>query len=193
MSPASHLLIGWLTAETDAQLPRRDRFWVAIAGVLPDADGLGLVAGVLCGSWDLGQRWYAEWHHIIGHNALAAVILAGGIGLWCRSWKTAGLALVSVHLHLLGDVCGSRGPDGYQWPIPYLSPFSSWEWTWEGQWMLNAWQNSAITAVGLLLSLLLALRRGRWLTELMSLRYDGLVVEVLRRRLGWMLPGGKAP
>jgi len=39
-------------------------------------------------------------------------------------WKVALLAFVSFHLHLAEDILGSRGPDGYQWPIRYLKPFS---------------------------------------------------------------------
>jgi len=184
MSPGSHLVLSWLVAEADSTLPRRDRFWIAMAGILPDADGVGLVLGLACGSWDLAQHWYAAWHHAIGHNLLAAVVVAVAIGAWCRSWRAGALALVTFHLHLLCDVIGSRGPDGYQWPIPYLTPFSAWGWTWDGQWPLNAWQNTVITALALGLSLVLAVRRGRWLTELLSVRWDAAVVEVLRRRLG---------
>jgi hypothetical protein len=48
----------------------------------------------------------------------------------------------------IGDLVGSRGPAGYQWPIPYLLPFSnSWHWTWKGQWALNAWPNILITII----------------------------------------------
>ena len=183
MAPASHLLIGWLTAEADPTRSRRDRFWIALAGVLPDLDGIGVVAGLLCGSWELAQRWYGEWHHAIGHNLLAALVMAGAIGLWCRSWRTAGLALVSLHIHLLGDVIGSRGPDGYQWPIPYLVPFHDWQWTWDGQWALNAWQNTVITLAAIVVSIILAVRRGRWVTEVVSARFDAAVVAVFRRRL----------
>jgi hypothetical protein len=183
MAPATHLLLGWLTAETCPILPARDRFWIAIAGVLPDADGLGLVAGLLTGSWDRAQAWFAAWHHIVLHNLLAGLVAAVAIGLWCRSWRTAGLVLASFHLHLLGDVVGSRGPDGYDWPIPYLAPFHGWQWTWDGQWALNAWPNTLITLIAIVVSLVLAVRRGRWITELLSRRLDVAVVAVLRRRL----------
>lgn len=37
----------------------------------------------------------------------------------------AGLAFLSFHIHLVEDTLGSRGPDGYQWPIPYLAAFST--------------------------------------------------------------------
>ena len=109
--------------------------------------------------------------------------MAGAIGLWCRSWRTAELALVSLHIHFLGDVIGSRGPDGYQWPIPYLAPFHDWQWAWDGQWALNAWQNTVITLAAIVVSIILAVRRGRWVTEVVSARFDAAVVAVFRRRL----------
>jgi hypothetical protein len=60
------------------------------------------------------------------------------------------LALLSFHIHLLEDVLGSRGPEGYQWPILYLAPFySSLQLVWRGQRGLNAWPN-------ILLAILLA-------------------------------------
>ena len=43
MSPATHLLISWVVADA-AQLEPRDRKLVTWCGVLPDLDGLGLLA-----------------------------------------------------------------------------------------------------------------------------------------------------
>ena len=45
MSPVTHFLVGWLAANA-ANLDRRYRALVTIAGVIPDVDGLGIVAGV---------------------------------------------------------------------------------------------------------------------------------------------------
>ena len=60
-----------------------------------------------------------------------------------KKWLAMGLAALSFHLHLLGDIIGAKGPEGYQWPIPYFQPFSnSLQITWEGQWAINAWPNS---------------------------------------------------
>ena len=42
-----------------------------------------------------------------------------------RKLTTALLVFISFHLHLLADLVGARGPDGDQWPIPYLLPFSN--------------------------------------------------------------------
>jgi hypothetical protein len=102
---------------------------------------------------------------------------------------TAGLALLSFHLHLLGDVVGARGPDGLQWPIPYLLPFSSaWEITWSGQWALNAWQNFAITGALRAFAFHFAWRRERSPIEIVSPRADAVFVEALRRRFGMARP-----
>lgn len=154
-----------------------------MVGILPDADGVGVVLGVLTGSWERAQQWYGDWHHVLGHSLVAAVVVAVAIGCWCRAPRAAALALVTFHLHLVCDVIGSRGPDGYAWPIPYLAPFHAWEWTWDGQWALNAWPNTLITAIALVTSIILAIGRGRWMTELVSPAWDARVVEVFRRRL----------
>ena len=46
MNPVSHLLTGWVVANT-VDLKARDRALVTLAGVVPDIDGLGLVAEIL--------------------------------------------------------------------------------------------------------------------------------------------------
>jgi hypothetical protein len=89
--------------------------------------------------------------------------------------------LAAFHLHLLEDVIGSRGPDGYQWPIPYTHTL---EWSWSGQWLLNGWQNITLTAVLLVSVLCIAWRYGRSPFEFFSLRADAELVRSLRHRFG---------
>jgi inner membrane protein len=82
-------------------------------------------------------------------------------------WLTAILVFISFHLHLLCDLIGARGPDGDQWPIPYLKPFSnSIQLTWHGQWALNAWQNFVITGLMLAATLWIAQEYGSSPVEL---------------------------
>ena len=82
---------------------------------------------------------------------------------------TAFLVFISFHLHLLCDLIGARGPDGDQWPIPYLKPFSNTlQLTWHGQWALNAWQNFVITGLLLLATFWIAWRHGSSPLELVS-------------------------
>jgi hypothetical protein len=95
---------------------------------------------------------------------------------------TAFLAVAAVHLHFLGDLVGSRGPDGYEWPIPYFYPFARIELSWKYQWALNAWQNILITVVLLGVGFVLARRRGYSPVGLLSVRADHAFVSTLRRR-----------
>jgi inner membrane protein len=80
---------------------------------------------------------------------------------------------------------GARGPDGYQWPIPYLSPFSDvWQLTWSGQWALNAWPNLLLTGLLLALTGYLTWQRGYSPLEPISPRADHVLVSTLRDRFG---------
>ena len=196
MAPATHLLLSWLVANAtpgcSAPERRRERFVITAAGLAPDIDGLGLVAGLLTGSWDRAQMWFVEYHHLL-HNGLMAAGVAIVAGLWCRS-VTVGIAcLVAFHLHLLCDVVGAKGPDGYPWPIPYGLPFTSdWGWIWSGQWALDAWPNTVITAVALVTSMWLAHRRGYWFLDLFNRHYDRRVLALLRLHAGQVEPAPAA-
>jgi len=145
MSPITHLLVGWMVANA-AELNRRERALVAIAGVIPDIDGLGAIPEVLTPNSARPLTWFSDYHHTMHNLTFAVAVAVAAFCLAQRRWKTAALAFLSFHLHLLGDLAGARGPDGHQWPVPYLLPFSpAWEWSWEGQWALNAWPNFALT------------------------------------------------
>lgn len=99
-------------------------------------------------------------------------------------WFTALLVFLSFHLHLLCDLVGARGPDGDQWPIPYLKPFSnSLELTWHGQWALNAWQNFVVTGLLLAATLWIARKYGSSPVELMSERGNRAFVDSLSKSL----------
>ena len=113
----------------------------------------------------------------------ALVIAAIAFALAAQKWKTGLLAFLSFHLHLFEDLLGSRGPDGYQWPIPYLAPLSSsLQLFWRGQWGLNAWPNILIAIVLLLMTFWLAWRRGFSPLEMVSTKADHSLVAALRRR-----------
>jgi hypothetical protein len=185
MNPASHFLISWAVANT-AEISRRDRILVTLAGVVPDFDGVGIIAELLTENTSTPLIWYSRYHHVLGHNLLLSLILVMAVFLLSvRRWISAILALLAFHLHLLGDLVGSRGPDGYQWPIPYLYPFSAkWTLAWPGQWELNAWPNILITALVLGITLYLAWMRGRSPLEMVSLKADAAFVTGLRKRFG---------
>lgn len=169
-----------------APLERRERAIVAIAGLTPDVDGLGVAVDLVTRNTAYETNLWGDYHHILGHNLLLALVAAVVGYLLARRhrWLTVLLVLVAVHLHLLCDVLGGCGPDGYQWPIPYLWPFAaSPEWVWSGQWALNAWPNFVVTVVCLALTLYLAWRRGFSPVEIVSPAGDRRVVQALRARI----------
>ena len=185
MNPASHFLISWTIANT-ADLPRRDRILVTLCGVIPDIDGVGIIAELLTENTTMPLIWYSKYHHVLGHNLVLGLILVAVVSLLSiKRWISAVLAFLTFHLHLLGDLVGSRGPDGYQWPIPYFFPFSAnWTLSWDGQWELNAWPNILVTLLILGITLFLAWKRGHSPLEMISLKADTALVAGLRRRFG---------
>jgi hypothetical protein len=111
--------------------------------------------------------------------------VAAAVGARERRSLVVALVALSFHLHLLGDLVGARGPDGYLWPIPYLLPFSdAWSLTWEGSWALNGRPNIALTVVLLALTFRFAWKRGRSPVEIVSTRADEAFVRTLRQRFG---------
>ncbi len=185
MNTITHALVGWSIAHM-APLDRRDRTLVTLAGVIPDLDGLGIVVDLMTRSAAHPTELWGTYHHVLGHNAGMGLALAIATAIMAsRRWPCLILALLSFHLHLLGDVIGSLGPDGYQWPIPYLLPFSdAWQLTWSGQWALNAWPNIVLTAFLLLLSGYWAWQRGYSPLEGLSPQADAAFVLALRHRFG---------
>jgi inner membrane protein len=182
MSPVTHFLTGWVFANC-AKLERRDRALVTLASVAPDIDGLGIVPELLTRNSTHPLLWFTLYHHSLHTLAFALVVAAIAFLLARNKWVTGLLSLVSFHLHLLEDVVGSRGPDGYQWPIPYLEPFSSsLQLAWRGEWGLNAWPNVVITVALLLVTFWLAWWRGFSPLEMVSTRVSIAFVNALRQR-----------
>ena len=157
---------------------------VTLASVAPDLDGLGIIPELLTRNSSHPLLWFSVYHHSLHSLLFALVVAAISFTLATRKWLTGFLALLSFHLHLLEDLLGSRGPDGDQWPIPYLKPFSSaLQLTWRGEWALNAWPNILITVALLLAVFWLAWQRGFSPLEMVSSKLDRAFVEALRHRL----------
>ena len=205
MSPITHFFAGWLLASVSptgpTALTRREKALVVAAAVAPDLDGLGIVPELLTRNTSHPLLWFSQYHHSLHTLAfalvctLAAYIIAGpmvgftlgpviqGRHLPTHPWLTAFLVFLSFHLHLLCDLLGARGPDGDQWPIPYLKPFSnSIQLTWHGQWALNAWQNFVITGLLLGLTLWVAWKFETSPVELISGPANQAFVRALRQR-----------
>jgi inner membrane protein len=194
-------------------LTRREKALVVAAAVAPDLDGIGIVPELLTRNTSHPLLWFSQYHHSLHTLAfalvctMAAFLIAGPLARFTfgpsnfdrltpgrrspahptpsHPWLTALLVFVSFHLHLLCDLIGARGPDGDQWPIPYLKPFSnSVQLTWHGQWALNAWQNFVITGIFLVATFWIALKYGSSPVELASERGNWAVVDVLQSRVG---------
>jgi inner membrane protein len=187
MNPITHVLTGWCLAEAVPKLSRREQVLVTLAAAAPDLDGLGVIAELSTEHSARPLLWWTEYHHVLGHNLLFACIATMAAALLARKSRalTAALVFLAIHLHILGDLAGSRGPDEYQWPILYLYPFSDPPLlTWSGQWYLNAWPNIALTAALIAATITLAWRRGYSIVGLVSRHGDAVFVEILRARLG---------
>src|ERR1700761_2235279 len=200
MSPVTHLLTGWLLTFPNKPnlLTPREKALVVAASLIPDVDGLGLLPELLTRNSSHPLMWFSQYHHSLHTPAFALVctfaafLIASHLGASSgrdhpaatHPWFTSALVFISFHLHLLCDLIGARGPDGYQWPVPYLKPFSNaMQLTWHGQWVLNGWQNFAFTGLLLLATLWLAWKYNTSPLELISQPANHAFTQVLRQRV----------
>jgi hypothetical protein len=186
MSPLTHLVGSWLIASATTD-NSRDRKLVTLAGVLPDADGLGVVADVV-GSFISGKEctfyYYQTYHHLLLHGWPGAVAVSVLLAFLARQkGRVLFLCVLMFHLHLLCDLVGSRGPTaGDLWPICYSEPlFRHPIWFWKHQWRLDGWQNQVIFMVVFILALRVAVKRGFSFVEIASSRLDSIFVGVLQK------------
>ncbi len=188
MNPVTHLLLGWSVA-SPFNIGRRERAFVTIAGLVPDIDGAGIVLDYFYSAQY--PSIYEEYHHVLGHNIGFGLLLCLlSFALSRRRFLITLLVFFSFHIHLLGDLIGSRGPDGYQWPISYLLPFTdAWQLTWQGQWELNAWPNFLITFVAGFIMFSMAWKRGISPLEIVSEKANRAFVAVLRNWIYHPLSG----
>ncbi len=184
MSPLTHLVGSWLVAVATTN-NSRDRKLVTLAGVLPDADGLGVLPDVV-GSWLSGKEctfyFYQTYHHLLLHGWPGAILISVILTLFARQkWRVLLLCLLAFHLHLVCDLIGSRGPTaGDLWPICYSEPiFRHPIWFWKNQWKLDGWQNQIIFILAFLASLWVAIKKEFSFFELFSSRADKIFVSVL--------------
>ncbi len=184
MSPITHFLVGWVGLER-LQASRRDKALVVLAGLAPDLDGLGIVVDFTTRALGLPETdYYQTFHRMYGHGLPAAVIIAAVAGaLGVRRFRVASWAFISVHLHFLCDLLGSRGTSAEDmWGIYYFAPFTTaYELSWSGQWPLVGWQNMAISAVLLGIVMMRATTLGYSPVGLLSRGADAVFVVTLRR------------
>jgi inner membrane protein len=183
MNIITHALVGWALATAIPDLSRQEKSWVVAFSVAPDLDGLGLFAEAATRSSTSPLFWWSEYHHLLLHNLLFALLLSFAAAALTRRVLLGIAVFGSVNLHFLCDLAGSRGPNGYPWPLYYLWPFSDRPaLTVPWQWQLNAWPNVVISLVLLGYMFWLARKRGTSPLELVSARANGAFVAALRQR-----------
>src|SRR5262245_51064777 len=111
MNPETHLLASWVIAANTTN-NQRDCRLVTLAGILPDADGVGIVPDLLGLLFGCKQTfYYAEYHHYVLHGIFGAILITCLLTCFARQkLRVALLSLGVFHLHLLCDLVGSRGP-----------------------------------------------------------------------------------
>jgi hypothetical protein len=170
----THVLSGWCVANCFPLTPR-ERVFAMLAASLADFDGLGIV---------FGERFYHDYHHVLGHNlAFAAVLSLGLAAASTRRVLAFFLYLGLAHLHLLLDYYGS-GPG---WPICYWWPV--WHgrdqcWMNPDAWPFYSWQNisAAFALLGWTVGIAVVARR----TPL-----EAIMPELDRKLVGGRFPDSK--
>ncbi|MCF6177705.1 MAG: metal-dependent hydrolase [Victivallaceae bacterium] len=170
MHTSTHVLSGWCVGNI-FNLTGRERLFCMIAATAQDLDGLGIV---------FGQKYYWDWHHVLFHNLLSAIVLTGILVIWSKHHIKAALLYFSLfHLHLLMDYVGS----GELWTIHYLYPFNKLELMWQHAWPMFPWQN--ITAGFILIgwTILIAAQKARTPLELVMPSLDRQLAAKARNML----------
>lgn len=162
-----HLAISWLIGHRLPQ--RRDRRLVTWAGVVPDLDALSLLGGAAA---------YSEYHHVVTHGLVAAVVVTALSTAFARERvKVLLLSLLAFHVHLLCDWLGS----GRDWPIVYFYPFSRHEYYTPYGWPLASPQNAIVWLAAVALTVWIGITHGRTFAEaFLPARADAAVVKSLR-------------
>jgi hypothetical protein len=185
MSPITHFLASWSLADVTG-LRGRDQALVTWCGVLPDADGLGVLvdgANKVLGRPD--TWYYGQFHHSVLHGLFAALAIPLALSFFAvNRLRMFVVGVVAIHLHFLCDIVGSRGPGTDDlWPLPYLAPFSqSLTIQWSGQWPLNAWPNIAFTILLMAFVFYRAVHGGYSPVGMFSGRADRVFVEAVQSR-----------
>jgi membrane-bound metal-dependent hydrolase YbcI (DUF457 family) len=108
----SHVACGWLLANLWPSASWRQRLAITLSAVISDADGLGYLV-----SADL----YVRWHHTIGHNVFAAVLVSGAAVALAGKPKWGWVLLLTqlgFWSHLVGDYFFAG------WGVPLFWPIS---------------------------------------------------------------------
>lgn len=163
---------------------KRNRITTSLAGISPDVDGVGLLIDIGLMLSHIQTNFWGEWHHKL-HSLPFGILVSIAAALVVKTKRvlTFVISFLLFNLHIFCDVIGSRGPNGYQWPIPYLFPFDKeLRLSWSGQWELNAWPNMLITFVALLCACVLIRYKKSSPFEVFSKKMDTVLTNMLVSR-----------
>ena len=175
-------MMSWLPSNF-IEVNVRERSIIALSGLAPDLDGFGLILDPILRLLGYTANYWGNYHHAL-HNLGFCLVLTvvGFFFAKVKKLTVACFVFVVFHLHLLSDLLGSRGPDGYQWPIPYLEPFSSnFNLTWRYQWELNAWPNILIGVLLFVAVVVFAKKTGKSPFEIVSAHANETFVDLVRK------------
>lgn len=172
--------MSWLSSNT-LPVNVRERTIITLSGIAPDIDGFGLLLDPALRIFGYNANYWGQYHHNL-HNIGFCLLVVFVSYLFAKVKRAAvsGMAFVVFHLHLLCNLIGSRGPDGYQWPISYLQPFSnSVNLMWQNQWELNAWPNILIGFMLLLAVVVFAKATRRSPFEIVSEKLNSTFINIV--------------
>jgi hypothetical protein len=166
---------GWVIGNC-LDLSPRQRGFCMIAASLADLDGLSIL---------FGQNAYWTYHHLLCHNLLFAVLFSAVFAWFSPPLIRSFLIYLSLaHVHLLLDYYGS-GPG---WNIYYLYPFSRRSIYNQHAWDFYSWQNLSAAGVLFLITVLIAIRRGRTPLETIMPALDRQLVDWFRGTFPFLAP-----
>ena len=174
--------MSWLSSNA-LDVGIRERKLITLSGIAPDIDGIGLVLDAIARYFGFTTNYWGQYHRSL--HSLSFCLLVAIICYFAAresKFKVAIASFAVFHLHLICDVIGSKGPDGYQWPLPYLTPFSGEVLiTWPHQWELNAWPNILIGASLVVATFVFARKYRRAPFELISTKADEAFLRIVDR------------
>jgi membrane-bound metal-dependent hydrolase YbcI (DUF457 family) len=180
MNLITHGLAGWCAGQYISKKPS-DAVLLTIASLAPDLDAVGAIVDLVRGE---EMVFFTRFHHKFGHNIFAGFLIMLFVLLLSRSFRISLWAFLIFHFHLICDLAGAKGPDGYQWPIYYFYPLSDKGYTFSGQWEINAWPNLVFTGFLIGWFLYQSARTGFSPIRFISEKADRVFIDTLQKRIG---------
>lgn len=173
-------MISWVGARSIFE-KRENRIAVSVSGIAPDVDGIGLLIDVGLRVFNVQTHYWGAWHHKL-HALPFCIVICCLVTVFVKAQRvlTFVIAFILFNVHVFCDLIGSKGPDGFQWPIPYFYPFKAEvSFVWSGQWALNGWQNILISAISVFAVWFFIKSKETTPLEIVSKRLDGILRKIL--------------